>query len=130
MADTLTPDAFALKTPCADCPFRAAGGVRHGSWSALRYAGYFIAGDGATFPCHRSVPASCDRSEWTPWQAGQVLCAGGLLFSERLGLRSRTVQALTAHGYDPSTLTGHDLVFDSLRAMLEAHDTEKNSPKP
>src|SRR5476649_2648599 len=99
-----TPEMFKLKTPCADCPFRKEGGVRHGGLPAFAYASYFVQGDGATFPCHRSVPARTERGSWSKWQDGQVMCAGGLILAEKVHMRSRTIQACINTGaHDPAT---------------------------
>lgn len=123
----VTRDIFKLKSPCADCPFRKEGGVRHGYLRALEYAGHFIFGRGATFPCHRSVPEHIDRSGPSAWQAGQQMCAGGLIFAEHVNARSLTVEACIAMGaHDPATLTDADQVFGSLPDLVNAHIVEES----
>ena len=77
-------DMFRQHKPCSDCPFRKEGGVRHGVDRTLAYASYFTVFPGATFPCHQSVPKDDDRQGWSAWRAGQTLCAGGLIFAEKL----------------------------------------------
>lgn len=125
MSIPITADLFKLKSPCADCPFRKTGGVRHGVGPALAYASYFTLGLGATFPCHRSVPEHLDRSGYTPWQDGQQFCAGGLAFAENVGRRSLAVQRCIDLGaHDPATLTDRDAVFASLDTMITAHREE------
>lgn len=115
-----TKEMFQLKSPCMDCPFRKdAAGVRHGVPKVLAYASHFTVGDGATFPCHRSVPDTISREAWSPWQEGQQMCAGGLIFAEKLQHRSRTVEALIDLGvYDPATLKDHDVVCDSILELV------------
>jgi hypothetical protein len=124
---TITPADFALKRACSDCPFRQdREGVRHGAERALSYALYFTEGEGVSFPCHRSVPPHLDREAWSPWQDGQVFCAGGLIFAEVIGRRSRLIQGCIDAGvHDPALLKDRHEVFPSLWAMVLAHIAER-----
>ena len=118
----MTPENFKLKAPCVSCPFMR-GGVKHGPESALGYAAHLTFGRGATFPCHRTVDPAQDRSKWQPWGEGQQMCAGGLIFAEKVGHRSETTQALVDAGlHDVESL--NDIkgeVFGAVDEMLKYH---------
>jgi len=122
----LSREQFKLKAPCADCPFRKVGGVRHGLAAALNYTRYFTRGTGETFPCHRTVAPELDRSTWSEWGENQQMCAGGLAFAENIGFRSRTVTACIDAGvHDPESLTERDAVFGSTLEMLFSYGEKK-----
>lgn len=111
---------FRQTSPCGDCPFRRVGGVRHGRERMRAYASYF-GFPGASFPCHQTRPADCDNSTWEAWRNGQTICAGGLLFAQKYHEQNVLVMIAVACGaFDPATLIGHELVFDTLEEMLEA----------
>ena len=118
----LTADMYRQKQPCSDCPFRKEGGVRHGVEQTMAYAGYFCGPQAVTFPCHQSVPKDDARQEWSGWREGQTLCAGGLAFAEKQGVRNAIVQYGMAKGwYDPTKRIDTGEVFDSLEALLGAN---------
>ncbi len=112
---------FDLKEPCADCPFRKEGGVRHSLAMMTSYISYFLGWPGATFPCHRSVPKSDTRTQWSVWQPGQVMCAGGLIFAGKHGVENAVMIAGRRCGaYDKSKLKCEESVFDTADEMLAA----------
>jgi hypothetical protein len=125
--DGLTAEMYQQKQPCSDCPFRKEGGVRHGAPRALQYASYFIGPQAVTFPCHQTVPKDDSRDQWSAWREGQTLCAGGLIFAEKLGIRNDIVQYGVARGwYDPNKRIETGMVFDSLEDMLNAAEESGN----
>lgn len=124
MSDPLKPEIFKQRVPCADCPFRREGGVRHGREMMASYASYFLTDPGATFPCHKSVPKDDTRETWSAWRDGQVVCAGGLLLAAKYQFRNALVRFAVAKGmYDPSQHTADELalVFDTFEEMV-GHD--------
>lgn len=117
----LKPEIFKQKIPCTDCPFRKEGGVRHGREMMQSYIDHFTRMPGATFPCHKSVPKTDTREDWSPWQDGQVLCAGGLIFAAKVERGNAITKAGKANGwYDPAQHTPEEraTVFDSEAEML------------
>lgn len=123
--DTLTADMFRQTSPCADCPFRRVGGVRHPLLRMASYIAYFLRWPGATFPCHRTVPKDDDRSQWSAWREGQTICAGGMIFAEKYGRRNGVMVAGRVLGfYDESQLTGREEVFDTVEEMLKTAQEE------
>jgi len=124
--NTLDAEAYRQHSPCDDCPFLKEGGVRHGAERARDYASYFCLQPARTFPCHKSVPKDDDRTQYSAWRAGQTLCAGGLMFAEKVHCTNDIARYGAAKGwYDPSKFIGMDLVFDSLADMLKAHEDEQ-----
>jgi len=119
--------AFNQKAPCNDCPFRKKGGVRYGLVSAFNYMKYFVTYPGRTFPCHKSVPAEIPRDQWSEWQPGQVLCAGGLIFAKKQGEEYLIMKIGIERGvYDPNQHLEEDSVFDTPEEMLSvAEDFEE-----
>lgn len=120
---TLPDGMFNQKVPCADCPFKRDGGVRHTLGQMAAYASYFVQWPGSTFPCHKSVPKDDDRAQWSEWRAGQVLCAGGIIFARKLD----TFNAVMAKGAIDGVFDANQYseeakaqVFDSLGEMLNA----------
>jgi len=112
-------DMFRQMKPCSDCPFLREGGVRHGAAATADYASYFLHPVGATFPCHASVPKDDPRSDWSGWREGQTLCAGGLIFAEKLGKRNGIARLGIARGwYDPGKLEQREAVCDGLVELL------------
>jgi hypothetical protein len=120
----LSEEMFKQKQPCSDCPFRKEGGVRHGAQAAAEYALYFCGKKAVTFPCHQTVPKDDPRDDWSGWREGQTLCAGGLAFAEKLGVRNNIVRHGMAQGwYDPTKRIDTGMVFDSIAEMMLAHET-------
>ena len=117
----IKPEIFKQRIPCSDCPFRKDGAVNHGPHQSLAYASYFLTQPGATFPCHKSVPDIDPRDEWSEWQEGQVICAGGLLLARKYDVQNTIVKHAVEQGmYDPATHTDEELatVVDSVGEMV------------
>ena len=128
MDPRIKPEIFGQKTPCTSCPFRKdSEGERHSTEMLASYISYFTEMPGSSFPCHKSVPKSDDRSGWSPWQDGQVLCVGGLIFAAKQEQGNLLTLFGMAEGwYDPSQHSEADraLVFDSPDDMLaESEET-------
>lgn len=123
MDPRIKPEIFKQRVPCSTCPFKKDGGVRHTPEMMASYIAHHTTYPGATFPCHKSVPESDDRTGWSAWQDGQVLCAGGLLFAAKVGAENGIMAFGRAVGwYDPEAQTPEEraLVFDSVDEMLAA----------
>lgn len=119
----LTEEMYKQKQPCSDCPFRKDDGVRHGAGRALQYASYFCGPEAVTFPCHQTVPKDVPREGWTAWREGQTLCAGGLAFAEKQGVRNDIVRYGMAQGwYDPEKRIDKGTVFDTLEELVTHHE--------
>lgn len=123
------PAIFKQRAPCADCPFRREGGVRHSLRMMASYISYFIGPVPATFPCHKSVPKSDPRNKWSAWQDGQVICAGGLIFALKQQHCNKLMTAgLMSGAYDPAQHLEVDAVFNTPAEMLasaEGDDADK-----
>jgi hypothetical protein len=123
-------DMFRQTKPCSDCPFLKDGGVRHPLDQMCAYASYFLFYPGATFPCHQSVPKDDDRQGWSAWKSGQTLCAGGIIFAEKHGLRNAIVIYGAAQGWLKtdelmrSAATVFDSIEDMIRTTIEARGDE------
>ena len=122
----LSEDMFRQKQPCRDCPFLKQGGVRHGIKAVLDYASYFVLEPPVTFPCHETRYQGQDNSTMQPWRAGQTICAGGLIFAEKVK-RPNTLLRLAAKvgWYKPEELRGRDTVVDSIKELLELNKGEQ-----
>ena len=110
---------FEMKRPCAECPFLKSGGVRLTAGRVREVAGNFLTEPGAMFPCHKTVDS--DDTQWAR-HAGWQMCAGGLLFAEKVRpTRPVTmIQLAERMGlYDRTQLHGAELVFDSLAEMAK-----------
>jgi hypothetical protein len=118
----MKPEIYKQRVPCVDCPFRREGGVRHSLTQMVSYIRYFTADPATTFPCHKSVPKTDPRDKFSDWQDGQVLCAGGLIFAAKQGLRNSVVRhGVLQRWYDPAIHTADEraIVFDSIGEMLD-----------
>lgn len=119
----LSAKEFRQSKPCADCPFKKVGSSRHGVTAAASYLSYFTESPAITFPCHKSVAAADDRAAWSEWQEGQTICAGGLLFAEKIG-QTNAIGAIACElGWAPADGAA-DEVFSSKAEMLLAHFDE------
>lgn len=110
---------FEMKRPCSACPFLKVGGVRLTAGRVREVAANFITEPGAMFPCHKTVES--DDRQWAR-HAGWQMCAGGLLFAEKVRpTRPVTmIQLAERMGlYDRTRLDGAELVFDSLAEMTK-----------
>jgi hypothetical protein len=113
-------DIFTQKSPCVTCPF-VKGVERHAPAMQASYASYFLHPVGVTFPCHKSVPKDDDRTTWSAWREGQVICAGGLIFAAKQGRQNSLVRLAVDQGwYDPACHTEADTarVYDTIEDMV------------
>ena len=126
MDSRIKPEIFKQRVPCLTCPFRKdAEGERHSPEMVASYISYFLHPKGATFPCHKSVTKDDPRTEWSEWQDGQVLCAGGLIFAAKMQRRNALVALAEREGWYSQlqhTPEERALVFDSAEEMLLAAD--------
>jgi hypothetical protein len=91
---------YTLKRPCAECPFRKAGGVKVTRGRAVEIANSL---DRAEFPCHKTV----DHSVNTEGDVGpdSEHCAGALLMLEAEGAPSQMMRICERLGiYDRNAL--------------------------
>jgi hypothetical protein len=114
-----TPEMFKQRVPCATCPFRK-DVAPHTPELQASYASYFVTLPGATFPCHKSVPQDDDRSTWSSWRDGQVLCVGGMIFAAKLGRTNAIMLYGIAQGWFDPTFTPDEqaVVHDSIDEMI------------
>jgi hypothetical protein len=123
----VSKDMFRQTKPCSDCPFRkpGQGGVQHGLFATFQYASYFTHDPGATFPCHETRRPGQDNGRFTEWTEGPTLCAGGLIFAEKVKQANRFLQTAQARGlYDPKALRDTDAVCDNWLELAVACERE------
>lgn len=111
---------FALKRACPDCPFRKDGGIRLTRGRTIEVAGYFITGQGGTFPCHRTVKDDDeDDDQPRPISPDWQLCAGGMIFADKVGRSSAMMQLGIRLGLMKlDQLEDRDGIVDSLKELL------------
>lgn len=124
-----SPDMFRQTKPCSDCPFRRDSAGKYDPEQLAHYAGWFMTYPGMTFPCHKSVPKDDDRSGFSSWREGQILCAGGLILADKERFDNAVVRWGKVHGcYDPAKLEDRDQVVDSVEELFKiAIEAEKNA---
>lgn len=120
---------FALKTPCADCPFLKVGGIRLHPERVREIAGAFLTeGGGGAFPCHKTVEHGDEDGDGNTTIANPCdvsICAGGLVFAMKHATENQIMQiGRRLRWWKPDAMRGHELVFDSLEAMLATNADE------
>lgn len=120
-----TPDMYRQTKPCSDCPFLKKGGVRHGPRAVTTYASYFTLEPPATFPCHQTRRPGQNNDAWEPWTEGQTICAGGLIFAEKTGLKNSLLRFAQRMGwYYPSGLRETETVCGSYEELVALQKEE------
>ena len=109
---------FDLKRPCSNCPFLKDGGIRLTRQRTRDIAREFLDPNGGTFHCHKTVERDDDGEETSSKDA--QMCMGGVLFAYKQGVANQMVRIGSRTGFDIDAVTGGELVFSSLDAMLRA----------
>lgn len=117
---------YALRTPCADCPFRAdkTFHLRPERAAEIARALRSNAGD---FHCHKTVNYD-DGLEGSIEQGKTKVCAGALITMEKSGLSTQNMRIAGRLGlYDPARLDMDAPVYDDLSAWLRAFAPETDN---
>jgi hypothetical protein len=116
---------FDLHKPCSGCPFLKEGGVKFlGKPRAREIANYMASSQGASFPCHKTVDYSDDEdSDFHAPGPKEQHCAGALLFMEKVNPGGNQMARIAERLglYDRTQFKGAELVFNSVREMINAH---------
>lgn len=114
---------FALRKPCAHCPFRADRPFPLHPERAQEFAEGLIHGGG--FNCHKTVTfgdTDTDDDEVQINQENTNWCAGALITMEKSGVSNQQVRIAERLGlYDPKRLDMDAPVYPSLTAWVESY---------
>lgn len=125
MSHDIKLPGFALRKPCAGCPFRSDRTFHLRPERAKQFAEDLANGSG--FNCHKTVefgdPAEdepvqilTDKSQW---------CAGALITMEKSGIYNQQVKIAERLGmYDPTKLDMDSPVYDNLAAWVASYREE------
>lgn len=114
---------YALKGPCADCPFRTSLPIPLHPSRAAEIAHSLRAGE--SFTCHKTVVYSDDLGdgvgEVDDRHAGARECGGAMAVLERQGIPNQGMRIAERLGlYEPEQIDADAPVFDSLDEWVEA----------
>lgn len=119
---------FAVKTPCANCPFRNDSkaielqpGRREGIIERL------LSGEDETFPCHATVyrPDSRNHDEEGNYRPVDVsVCSGAAALARKFGRDTTMVQLATRLGFIP-----YDHYDEALAKTIEPEDLNVDRQK-
>jgi hypothetical protein len=119
-----TTTMFDMKRPCDNCPFRKEGGIRLHPARARQIAKSQIDGQGATFPCHKTVNYDAvdkdDDSGNHAWQRGNQYCAGALNFALNVGSLNQMMRIAARTGWNPERMQDRSRCFRSVKEMVSA----------
>ncbi len=111
---------FNLKKPCKTCPFRKDCPKKWlGKERASEVANYAF--EDKTFSCHKTTGVETGTEK--PIQEHSQ-CAGAMLLLEKeQGIDSNMMFRLATHifGFNPDSLQGYELVFDTREEMIKHH---------
>lgn len=118
-------NAFTMKTPCDNCPFRREGGIR-----IYRERARDILEDSTHFPCHKTVNYDAEPEPEPDSESGKCTsqtktCAGYMILQFREGKPNQILQIASRIGLlDLDELLENnpavDEVFESYAEMLTA----------
>lgn len=103
---------FALKKPCANCPFLKQGGIELRAGRLQGIIDNLIEDDHSTFQCHKTVHSK-RGGEWDGegvYQASgkESMCAGALIYLEKARRPTVAMRIGRALGiYDPAVFESH-----------------------
>lgn len=114
---------YALKKPCADCPFLKEGGIELAPGRLESIVDDLVSGESTSFMCHKTVHHPTTGGEWISDDGNEETyvpsnneqqCAGSLILLEKMGHRTQLMQVMHRLGmYNPMRLTScHDHVID------------------
>jgi hypothetical protein len=101
---------FALKKPCANCPFRKEGAIHLAPGRLKGIIDQLLQDDWSTFHCHKTVHNGRTGGEWTEdgdYQCSgkESTCAGAVIYLEKAGRPSVGMRLGAMTGdYDPEAL--------------------------
>jgi hypothetical protein len=112
---------YDVTKPCANCPFRRDGFIPLHAERVEEIAEGMLSTQGASFACHKTLKDDEDGD--TVITSDSAHCAGALIFAEKNDNATQMMRICERLGvYDARKLEPHhDLVFDDLDEMLEAH---------
>lgn len=107
---TILDTFFALRRPCANCPFRKEGGVPLEPGRLAGIVEGLVSGEHTTFHCHKTVHNDRTGGEWD--EAGnyrasnkESMCAGAAIYLEKIGRPTVAMRLGVIYGiYDPERL--------------------------
>jgi hypothetical protein len=96
-------EAFRLKQPCGNCPFRKKGAI---SLRPCRLNGiikYLVSNDHSTFPCHKTTRgpeggAEDDEGQYVP-SGHEAICAGSIAYLMKIGREPLALRLAFRLGY-------------------------------
>ncbi|GAB2875358.1 hypothetical protein GCM10027093_08460 [Paraburkholderia jirisanensis] len=104
---------FALRKPCANCPFRTHGAIELAPGRLAGIVDGLVNDDRSTFHCHKTVHNDRTGGEWddegTYHASGsESMCAGAMIYLEKLGRPTVAMRlAVLFKLYDPARLLPH-----------------------
>lgn len=116
---TILDTFFALRRPCADCPFRKEGGVHLEPGRLAGIVDGLMSGEHTTFHCHKTVHSARTGGEWDDdgnYRASgqESMCAGAIVYLEKAKRPTVGMKLGVLYGlYDPARLAdSHDCIID------------------
>lgn len=107
---TILDTFFALRRPCANCPFRKEGAIDLEPGRLAGIVSSLLDGEATTFHCHKTVHNDRTGGEWGEdgeYRASgqESMCAGAAIYLEKLGRPTVAMRLGVAYGiYDPERL--------------------------
>lgn len=107
MSSSKRPDPYALKKPCANCPFlkdpekAIRKHLRKGRVASI--IDELTAGQSTSFACHKTIGGGYEDEDGVYHQSGRELqCAGSLIMMEKLGRSTNLMRIMERMGaYKP-----------------------------
>lgn len=114
---------YALKKPCANCPFLKEGGIELSPGRLQGIVDDLVSGEATSFLCHKTTHHPTAGGECVEDEDGnerylasglEQQCAGSLILLEKMGHQTQLMQIMQRMGvYDPDQLQHcHDVVID------------------
>lgn len=109
---TILDTFFALRRPCANCPFRKEGGVPLQPGRLAGIVEGLVSGEHTTFHCHKTVhgPRGGDWDDEGTYRASnqESMCAGAIILLEKAHRPTLAMRLGVALGmHDPARLAAH-----------------------
>jgi hypothetical protein len=107
---TILDTFFALRCPCANCPFRKDGAIELGPGRLAGIVEGLVSGEHLTFHCHKTVHNDRTGGEWDDdgnYRASgqESMCAGAIVYLEKAGRPTVAMKLGVLYGmYDPERL--------------------------
>lgn len=107
---------FTMTVPCSNCPFRRVGGIKLSKSRIKEIGGMMLDSQGGTFPCHKT--ADLAKREIDIPRAGEIHCAGALIFAEKNGAATqmmRIAERLRIYDHAKLSESAKEEVWDNLK---------------